>query len=108
MIQADYQPAVLAAASVFQAHKENIESIPASVRGLVLINQMKQEDSLTPVSYTHLDVYKRQMPFLKHLGAITVKFPENLPTMQLVWLILRNQLLKWLLKWQHHPREVVS
>ena len=49
LIQADYQPAVLAAASVFQAHKENIESIPASVRGLVLINQMKQEDSLTLV-----------------------------------------------------------
>ena len=49
LIQADYQPAVLAAASVFQAHKENIEIIPASVRGLVLINQMKQEDSLTLV-----------------------------------------------------------
>ena len=49
LIQADYQPAVLAAASVFQAHKENIESIPASVRGLVLINQMKQENSLTLV-----------------------------------------------------------
>ena len=49
LIQADYQPAVLAAASVFQVHKENIESIPASVRGLVLINQMKQEDSLTLV-----------------------------------------------------------
>ncbi|MBS5747238.1 MAG: ERAP1-like C-terminal domain-containing protein, partial [Streptococcus sp.] len=49
LIQADYQPAVLAAASVFQAHKENIESIPASVRGIVLINQMKQEDSLTLV-----------------------------------------------------------
>lgn len=46
LIQADYQPAVLAAASVFQAHKENFESIPASVRGLVLINQMKQENSL--------------------------------------------------------------
>ena len=45
---------------------------------------------------------------LKHLGAITVKFPENLPTMQLVWFILRNQLLKWLLKWQLRPREVVS
>ena len=44
---------------------------------------------------------------LKHLGAITVKFLENLPTMQLVWFILRNQLLKWLLKWQLHPREVV-
>ncbi|MFR2572955.1 MAG: hypothetical protein ACLS9T_09310 [Streptococcus salivarius] len=28
---------------------------------------------------------------LKHLGAITVKFPENLPIMQLVWFILRNQ-----------------
>ena len=49
LIQADYQPAVLAAASVFQVHKENIESIPASVRGLVLINQMKQENSLTLV-----------------------------------------------------------
>ena len=49
LIQADYQPAVLAAASVFQAHKENIESIPASVRGLVLINQMKQENSLSLV-----------------------------------------------------------
>ena len=49
LIQADYQPAVLAAVSVFQAHKENIESIPASVRGLVLINQMKQENSLTLV-----------------------------------------------------------
>ncbi|MFQ9791775.1 MAG: ERAP1-like C-terminal domain-containing protein, partial [Streptococcus salivarius] len=49
LIQADYQPAVLAAASVFQAHKENIESIPASIRGLVLINQMKQENSLTLV-----------------------------------------------------------
>ena len=49
LIQADYQPAVLAAASVFQAHKENIEGIPASVRGLVLINQRKQEDSLTLV-----------------------------------------------------------
>ena len=46
LIQADYQPAVLAAVSVFQAHKENIESIPASVRGLVLINQMKQETVL--------------------------------------------------------------
>lgn len=46
LIQADYQPAVLAAASVFQAHKENFESISASVRGLVLINQMKQENSL--------------------------------------------------------------
>lgn len=46
LIQADYQPAVLAATSVFQAHKENFESIPASVRGLVLINQMKQENSL--------------------------------------------------------------
>ena len=49
LIQADYQPAVLAAVSVFQAHKENIESIPASVRELVLINQMKQENSLTLV-----------------------------------------------------------
>lgn len=49
LIQADYQPTVLAAASVFQAHKENIESIPASVRGLVLINQMKQENSLSLV-----------------------------------------------------------
>lgn len=46
LIQADYQPAVLAAASIFQAHKENLESISASVRGLVLINQMKQENSL--------------------------------------------------------------
>lgn len=32
------------------------------------------------------------MPFLKHRGAITVKFLENLPIMQLVWFILRNQL----------------
>ena len=48
------------------------------------------------------------MPFLKHLGVITVKFLENLPIMQLVWFILRNQLLKWLLKWQLRPREVVS
>ena len=48
------------------------------------------------------------MPFLKHLGAITVKFLENLPIMQLVWFILRNQLLKWLPKWQLRPREVVS
>jgi len=32
-----------------KTHKENIESIPASVRGLVLINQMKQENSLTLV-----------------------------------------------------------
>ena len=48
------------------------------------------------------------MLFLKHLGAITVKFLENLPIMQLVWFILRNQLLKWLLKWQLRPREVVS
>ena len=46
LIQADYQPAVLVAASVFQAHKENFENIPASVRDLVLINQMKQENSL--------------------------------------------------------------
>ena len=48
------------------------------------------------------------MPFLKHRGAITVKFLENLPIMQLVWFILRNQLLKWLLKWQLRPREVES
>ena len=48
------------------------------------------------------------MPFLKHLGAITVKFLENPPIMQLVWFILRNQLLKWLLKWQLRPREVES
>ena len=48
------------------------------------------------------------MPFLKHRGAITEKFLENLPIMQLVWFILRNQLLKWLLKWQLRPREVVS
>mgnify|MGYP000878324066 CR=1 FL=1 len=27
--------------------------------------------------------------------AIPVKFLENLPIMQLVWFILRNQLLKW-------------
>lgn len=49
LIEADYQPTVLAAANVFQAHKENIESIPASIRGLVLINQMKQENSLSLV-----------------------------------------------------------
>ncbi len=49
LVEKEERPAVLAAASVFQAHKENIESIPASVRGLVLINQMKQEDSLTLV-----------------------------------------------------------
>ena len=48
------------------------------------------------------------MSFLKHLGAITVKFLENPPIMQLVWFILRNQLLKWLLKWQLRPREVES
>lgn len=46
LIQADYQPAVLAAAAIFQAHKEDIEAIPASIRGLVLINQMKKENSL--------------------------------------------------------------
>ena len=40
--------------------------------------------------------------------AITEKFLENLPIMQLVWFILRNQLLKWLLKWQLRPREVES
>ena len=48
------------------------------------------------------------MLFLKHLGAIAVKFLENLPIMQLVWFILRNRLLKWLLKWQLRPREVES
>ena len=48
------------------------------------------------------------MLFLKHRGAITEKFLENLPIMQLVWFILRNQLLKWLLKWQLRPREVES
>ena len=48
------------------------------------------------------------MPFLKHLGAITEKFLENLLIMQLVWFILRNQLLKSLLKWQLRPREVES
>lgn len=36
------------------------------------------------------------------------KISGNLPIMQLVWFILRNQLLKWLLKWQLRPREVES
>ena len=45
LIQADYQPAVLAAASVFQANKENIENIPASVRGLVVNAYVTTNDS---------------------------------------------------------------
>lgn len=34
LIEADYQPTVLAVTNVFQAHKENIESIPASIQAL--------------------------------------------------------------------------
>ncbi|MGT2906284.1 M1 family metallopeptidase [Streptococcus dentiloxodontae] len=46
LIQSNYAPAMEAASAIFQDYKENIENIPAAVRQAVLINQMKQENSL--------------------------------------------------------------
>ena len=55
------------------------------------------EDFFASFDQEAVSAYRKTflMLFLKHRGAITEKFLENLPIMQLVWFILRNQLLKW-------------
>ena len=56
MLYADYADAVAKAEEIFDAHKENIESIPASIRLSVLANQVKHAETEELVSL-YLDCY---------------------------------------------------
>lgn len=56
MLYADNADAVAKAEEIFDAHKENIESIPASIRLFVLANQVKHAETEELVSL-YLDCY---------------------------------------------------
>ncbi len=62
MLYADDETAVTQAGSIFEEHKENVESIPAAIRGAVLTNHIKHHESNTLVDQ-YFDLYVNTLDF---------------------------------------------
>ncbi|MBM7636929.1 M1 family metallopeptidase [Streptococcus saliviloxodontae] len=84
MIAASDETAAKAASAIYQDYQTSIETIPAAIRQVVLINQMKQDDTVA-LAQSYLDAYVKtnDSNFRRQL-ARALSYTKNVETIALV------------------------
>ncbi len=91
MIYAEDEQAVKEASGIFNAHKDNLESIPAAIRAIVLASEVKNNESESLVE-TYFDLYVKTLDanFQRHLVRALAE-TKNEQTLEKVVSSLKNK-----------------